>query len=100
MPITFTVTVLAPSGAGTSKSVAIITLPRWTVARVSSGQSRCGQSTVIWPSIATVLPRAMTRRIGRVFRSDVRITSARRPGAIDPSSRSSPKWVAVFTVAI
>ena len=38
--------------------------------------------------------------MGKLRRSEVRITSARRPGAILPNSRSSPKWVAVLIVAI
>ena len=38
--------------------------------------------------------------MGNSFRSELRMTSARRPGVIEPISRSSPKWVAVLIVAI
>ena len=38
--------------------------------------------------------------IGSATRSEVKITSARRPGVIEPSSRSRPKCWAVLSVAI
>ena len=57
-------------------------------------------SAVSLPCSASTLPRAMTSSTGSVTRSEVRITSARRPGVMDPSSRSRPKCWAVLRVAI
>ena len=71
-----------------------------TVSRAVSGQRNTAGATVSAPSSATTRPRAMTVSIGSAVRSEVRIASARRPGAMEPSSRSSPKWVAVLIVAI
>ena len=99
-PITLARTELAPSGALISNASAFLAGPICTVLRACRGQSRWGHSTSQIPIRATVWPRAITCSIGRVLRSEVRITSARRPGAIEPRSRSNPKCVAVLIVAI
>ena len=57
-PITFAVTVFAPTGAAISKSEGASVLPRCTVSRTWAGQSRCGQSTSTAPASATRCPRA------------------------------------------